>query len=554
MINYFRNRYKIATAHTALQLQMMENELSRSQAMGQLLTEASNRFTDSELDFNPFSFPTADAIEVSNVIEMQKNFFRLWRTNGYVFGWTEALVAFIVGGDLHLKSQDEDPATQEVWDEWAEREKFELRAQEAVRRTVRDGEAFIRTFPLGPDLLTKTERLLTIRFMSPYYVTQPAGNEKATYGILTNPNDIEDVKTYFYDETRDNKHKPIPAADVVHIKLGDSDMKRGYPLLFPVIRDIQELEKLLKARQLLHRIRASVIIDEEVRATPPSLIAAMHDRAKASTEPVPASANAKAAAAKTRGVERTMPIGGIFRHSDSVKRTFQTPNIQALDADADVRRQLLKIAVALGLAEYVVAGDASNANYASSMIAEAPMVKTLVRYQKFFGAHFERVHAKVIQAAIDSGVLPPNSTKTIKTVSPGGTDVTVSTETVPRQLGAASDFPNLIHRDFLQETQAIILQSEQGWCSRRSAQVYLELDPAEEDEQLMMEEKLGVDFRKAPLASGNGQNGASTPGGEPATSAPGRKQQLGQPPAQPKPGEPTKVTPTKSKQRLAAGK
>ena len=48
---------------------------------------------------------------------------------------------------------------------------------------------------------------------------------------------------------------------------------------------------------------------------------------------------------------------------------------QEIEGAGDGRHILLNIAAGSGLAEYMVTGDASNANYSSSMVAESPAVK-----------------------------------------------------------------------------------------------------------------------------------------------------------------------------------
>jgi hypothetical protein len=334
------------------------------------------------------------------------------------------------------------------------------------------------------------------RFLNPLYI-KSNGEKNSSFGIITSQDDIEEVLGLLYDAKRNGIYAPIPIAEFQHGKRGDSDMKRGRPLITPVLPHIIELNKLLRARQFFHRIRASVIIEEKIKSASPALIAAMADRKKSSSN-----------AGDNR--ENGIPIGGIFRHSDGVEREYKTPNLQAADADVDIRRQILKVATAFQIAEFMATGDASNANMASQLIAESPAVKTFLGEQVILGRFFEQEHARVIQAKIDAGVLSRTSFKEV-TSQKNGVRV-VETIEVPRNLGAHVEFPELIHRDPLSETNALVLQRTQGWISDRTAQIRLNLDPIVEKEQINDEinakgQPMAADTPEDELTALSGGNG-----------------------------------------------
>jgi hypothetical protein len=492
-----------------------------------LAQEASNLFIDPEASgaLQKINFSTGDALTEQDLQTVQQNGYFMWRTNALAHGWIELAVSFIVGSELHLKSLDEDPATQNCWDNFWRAEGMSTKAMEIVRRTLRDGECFIRLFQLPLDKANPASAPLTLRFLDPLRVKPNSADPvKTRFGIETKPDDIETVLAYWYDTTGQNDLVRISAEEIIHVKRSDSDFLRGVPWLFPINREIGELEKLYFARQLLHRIRASVIIDQEVRNTSPDMVNALLEKSKSSKD--------TSAAGTTKSIKNT-PIGGIFVHSDNIKRTYQTPNIQAIDADADFRRQLLKCATMMGWAEYAATADASNSNYASTMIAESPFVKTLAREQVWFGEKaFNKLHRACTQYNIDAGLLTDTSKKTIKVLS--GNTVTQKVETVPRPLDANCDYPNLIHRDFLQETQALILQRGQGALSLRTMQVKLELDPEEEELNLRTEEAEGI-IRPSPMTANPGDAPAGRRAGSPNPNQPTAPEQPG---GLPSPNEP----------------
>jgi hypothetical protein len=51
----------------------------------------------------------------------------------------------------------------------------------------------------------------------------------------------------------------------------------------------------------------------------------------------------------------------------------------------------------------MISGDASNANYASTMVAESPFVKSCEAEQRFYRSRFRRIMWKVIRTAFDAG-------------------------------------------------------------------------------------------------------------------------------------------------------
>lgn len=53
--------------------------------------------------------------------------------------------------------------------------------------------------------------------------------------------------------------------------------------------------------------------------------------------------------------------------------------------------------------EYMISGDASNANFASTLVAESPFVKAREAEQKFFVSHFRWIIWKALKIAVDRG-------------------------------------------------------------------------------------------------------------------------------------------------------
>ena len=63
---------------------------------------------------------------------------------------------------------------------------------------------------------------------------------------------------------------------------------------------------------------------------------------------------------------------------------FLEPKVQAKDVSEDGRNIRLQFSAMTGLPEFMVSGDASNSNYASTMVAEGPGIREFEDFIDFF--------------------------------------------------------------------------------------------------------------------------------------------------------------------------
>lgn len=87
--------------------------------------------------------------------------------------------------------------------------------------------------------------------------------------------------------------------------------------------------------------------------------------------------------------------GRVITHNQNVEYDFKSPNVGAGEADIDGRRMLLNGATYFQLAEYVYSADASNANFASTQVAQSPFVMAMKTMQCIFYEDFARLIAWV---------------------------------------------------------------------------------------------------------------------------------------------------------------
>lgn len=521
---------RLATEIQALKNHQAAQELVKESIAVELkmVAEANNVFAtrDNTSLFDAYQYQTGDAIDESNFLTMQRNHYKLWSTSGMPHGWIEKAVHYIVGAECKLEAMDEDEATQDVLDEWCEglydeetgtfEKPWAFRAQEAVRRFLRDGEFFWLFAVKGGT------GDVYCRFMNPFYIRSSRGATDS-FGIETDAHDVERVVSYSYWPTfnmgKANEAiiyypwNPNEKNGVIHAKLNDSDAKRGRPWLQPILSDLREFDELMRSRQTLHWLRTQCYREEIYQGGWKQLLDQVHTDKKAKN-------------LNTSGVlERAPTRGSIDRHTANVEVNYKTPNLQAIDADTDIRRFGLKFSVALNMPEHWILGDASNNNYASGELSETPGERCMKYWQMMIAPHFERIGSIVIREAIKAGKLDAYSKKSVRKLSADGV-ASVEEITVPRSTKVSADFPRLKDRDILRESQAVILQKESGLISLETARTDLDRDSREEQLQINIERKAEEEDRQlypsqygmngSPLDAGNMGVGPSNgkPGSE----------------------------------------
>ncbi|MBL9092541.1 MAG: hypothetical protein JNL96_15060 [Planctomycetaceae bacterium] len=269
-----------------------------------------------------------------------------------------------------LPADDIDPAdeelacdAQESIDEFIEENDWVARQQEIVLRLDRDGEVFLRYFE-GSD------GVLRVRFVEPGHVRTPmekADDPNVRFGIEFDSEDAETPIRYFI------KGVPVDAAEIQHRKANvDRTTPRGVPLLFG------QRMHLRRANKNVLNISAKIDIISAI-----GLIRKHSGSQTGVQRTVSAAAQFQATDSRSNQTiyARRFEPGTILDTSDTV--SYEAPSVDGVDQlSAGVALNLRCIASRLVMPEFMVSSDASNANYASTMVAEGPSVKSFERLQK----------------------------------------------------------------------------------------------------------------------------------------------------------------------------
>jgi hypothetical protein len=144
---------------------------------------------------------------------------------------------------------------------------------------------------------------------------------------------------------------------------------------------------------------------------------------------------------------------------------FPTRGLDAASFVAVLSAELRAIAARLVMPEFMFTSDASNANYASTMVAEGPAIKMFERLQAALIEQDRGVMWRVVENAIAAGQLPHD----IRDVC--------SIQIIP---------PSLHVRDPLRQTQVDRIAFDSGVLSPQTWSQHLGLDYDQEQKNLAM--------------------------------------------------------------------
>lgn len=392
----------------------------------------------------PGAAPTLPFSNESNLAEIRSQCRALAVNNEFAINGHENRISFLVGPGHSYRAvakkgaaADESLAreAQQVLDEFLDENQWHRRQQEIVRRTDRDGEVFLRFFV---DQRGRTR----VRFVEPGQIATPrylAGDQAASFGIQTDPDDVETPLAYYIDGAA------VDARQIQHRKANvDANVKRGVPLFYPVRKNLRRAEKLLRNMSVVAEIQSAIALVRKhrggTRAGVQQFVASQADATITSP-----------ATGQSTSFRRFGP-GTILDSHGGIEYDFPAAGLDAANFVAILQAELRAIASRLVMPEFMLTSDASNANYASTMIAEGPAMRMFARAQAELVRDDLQVMRRVLAAAASARRLADEVLSEI--------DV----QAVP---------PTLAVRDLLKEAQAFRIEHQSGilspqtWSQRR---------------------------------------------------------------------------------------
>ena len=323
-------------------------------------------------------------------------------------------------------SEDLRQRTARLWGIFLQSNARHYSFSEHARRSWRDGECFIRKFP-------SAQWPPAVRFVDPELIAATP-EQPDSQGIVTAPHDVESPVEYLkVDPGTSRLMEAIPAEEMQHTRIGvDSNEKRGLTIFASVLDALDCFDQWVDTELQARKLQSSIVLWRKVQGSPQQ-----------------AGQFADAAATGSGGLlggrrERLQP-GTILTTNHGTDIQFLQPNTNFGDAVPLGRMLLLRVAAGAGLPEFMLTSDASNANFASTMVAEGPAVKLFQGEQQFFHQEFVHLWRWVMQEAIHLGLLPSD---------------------VFDHVECSWTFPQLINRDRPRERLADVQLIQAGVLSR----------------------------------------------------------------------------------------
>lgn len=375
------------------------------------------------------------------------------------------LVNYVIGSSWSYEATAKDDADATLAEEvngfiedWIEHNEFVgSRDREIYRRSVRDGEAFVTLRPAAGGLSD-------CRFEEPSFILEPAdkGELEAfvarrfaipvdqhasdwTFGVHRV---VNDERVFGYHVVRDGAGRDwdyLPDSHVEHFRSASTDrnVKRGISEFWPVERHLRKGDKVFTATADGSAVQARIAWIRE--------LAEGHQRSTVTPVdgyvPIPSQGATRQVQAVnyTSPVALTVPAGQ--KYQPGPMGSQRNPNL-ILAGQAVLRLAGTRWC----MPEWMVSGDASNNNFASSLVAESPFVKSAEAEQHTFKRSALSLLWKAIRIAAEFGRFSVASFAELR-----------------RRLMLNATPPTIATRDPLQKSQQDEIDIRTGKKSRRTA-------------------------------------------------------------------------------------
>lgn len=223
-----------------------------------------------------------------------------------------------------------------------------------------------------------------------------------SFGILTRFDQPDESLAYhFVSDERGVNWDVVPACRVVHIKRNvPRNAKRGFSDLYPIEPDSTRGEKLRRNMAEGAAVQSAIAyVRQHIQGATRAAVESMLENAKTGTVQQPQMSGGS----RTRSVLTYRPgtvvdLSAGLEYKPGPLGSERAQNF-LLVAQYVQRMQ----AVRWAMPEYMFSGDASNANYSSTIVAESPFVKSCEAEQRFYSRHFISLLWKALKIRYELG-------------------------------------------------------------------------------------------------------------------------------------------------------
>lgn len=282
--------------------------------------------------------------------ETSINAWRIYRDNPMAAAYVNNMLYFMTRPGLKISHND--PQADEEIQAFIESDSYYDTLKEFIIRGFLDGETFPIAFAntLTGDMRVREVDPLEIKEV----ITSPEDykNVEALYREYTEREYIYETHSWKADTKKEfiKPNEPVPG-EAYTVRTFFfwkrpilSSATRGLSYLTPVLWDLTQYKELKRNRINLNRARTAYVWDVEIDGTEEEIEAY---RARLELEGAPGP-------------------GAMRVHNSKVKWDAKSPNIGAGDAKDDVRELGNQVGAGLSMPEFMIRGDSSNSNYAST--------------------------------------------------------------------------------------------------------------------------------------------------------------------------------------------
>jgi len=329
-------------------------------------------------------------LDVDYLKEIREESWKAFLTNPLAKRQVRNITSYLVGRGLKISSPS--PDAQEIIDNFTSDPKnyWELFIREESNRLQIDGEIVVLLYVNTGDGTVIVRDIEPSEIVDVILSPDDYREILALKRVYTKKIYSADFKTYHTEQIEDyiRPGEPDPnnsniVRDFLFIKMPTvATQFRGVPELASHLYWLKQYRQLLDARINLNKMRASFIWDVTVEGGDSDVQAVR-------------AANSKA------------PRSGTVKfHNHKVKWEPKNLNINAQESEADLRAVKLMNVAGSGQPEFMVTGDASNANFASTQEATLSFLKCLEDYQDLFEYFLGTLFKKVFYYAQKYGSAP----------------------------------------------------------------------------------------------------------------------------------------------------
>jgi hypothetical protein len=365
--------------------------------------------------------------------------------NPAAYGLVNGLTSYVIGSGYTYRvtgkpgSGVDDriiQAAQKVVEEFLNDNSWPEIEQELFFRSREDGESFLRMFP-------QPSGSMIVRTVEPEQVMQPPNSDFAewSYGIHTPSDDVFDILGYYVHymspggaDGTDTMGEVVSPDLMIHLKCNTKRaIKRG---VSDFAFDTGEI--FSQAAKLRRNMGEGAAVQAAIAAI------RQHDTATASQVETFAGDMVdytlySPSTGRSQDFQRM--DSGSFLDIPKGMNYIQPPGAANAPSHLSIHSALLRAAgVRHNAPEWLVSGDSSNNNYASSLTAESPFLRNCTRLQSFYQRPFLRVVRAAVAHAAAVGNLPGDIMRLVEVDS---TPVSVETRNKAEEAAANQTYVTL---------------------------------------------------------------------------------------------------------------